>query len=283
MDLYPNVAVQGGLLKETGLLTGFLTTLSRFTLKNADPLIVIGRCMQENMQKIGVSPEHIFVVPNWANETEIYPVPHSKNQLRQELGVEDDAFVVLYTGNIGFSHFFDDILEVARRLRDVPHLYFMFIGNGVRRKEVEQAREMHNLKNVLLLPFQPIDKWADTFGLGDIHFVSLRTGFEGVVVPSKTYSVLSAGRPVIYQGSPYGEIARMIAEEEIGTVVPLSNPDVLEQAILHYLDNPMLVEEQGEKAYRLTKERLSREHAIMKYFQVLSGCLPDENILAKAS
>jgi glycosyltransferase involved in cell wall biosynthesis len=273
MDLYPDLAVQGGILSSTALSTRLLTAISRFALKKADIVIVLGRCMQEYLHKEGVPHQRIHVIPNWTNAG-VYPVPHSDNQLCRELGLKDQ-FVVLYSGNIGVSHFFDDLLEVARRVRNVGDLRFVFIGDGVRRDEIEQAKETHHLNNVLLLPFQPVERLAHSLSMGDVHFISLRPGFEGLVVPSKTYSALAAGRAVIYQGSPHGEIAHMIAEEQIGSVVPLHDPDTLERMILYYYQNPAIVADQGEKAYELSQGRFSRKHSLERYGALLIGPLAD--------
>lgn len=269
MDLYPDVAVQGDLLPSTALSTRLLNMVSRFVLRRADIVIALGRCMEERLHREGVPPQRTYVIPNWAN-AKVYPIPHHDNQLRRELGLEED-FIVLYSGNIGFSHFFDDLLEVARRLRKTRNLRFVFVGDGVRRKEIKQAKETHNLSNILLLPFQPVERIAQSLSMGDVHFISLRPGFEGLVVPSKTYSALAAGRAVIYQGNPHGEIARMVAEEQIGLVVPPYNSDALERAILHYYRNPAIVAGQGKRAYELAQGRFSCRNSLEKYGSVLVG------------
>lgn len=270
MDLYPDFAIKAGLLAGRAYPTRLLTAVSRLALKQADLVIVIGRCMEEYLRQAGVPAERLHVIPNWANEAEVYPIPPPQNQLRRELGLED-AFVILYSGNLGLSHFFDDLLEVARRLQHQAKVRFVFIGDGARRREVEQARVAHNLDNILLLPFQPLERLAHSLSLGDLHFVSLRPGFEGLVVPSKTYGVLAAGRPVVYQGNPQGEIARLIREEQVGTVVPPYAPDTLEQTILTYYHRPELVRTQGERAYQLSRGRLSRSHALNRYSALLTN------------
>jgi len=128
------------------------------------------------------------------------------------------------------------------------------------------------LKNVLILPFQPVERLRYSLSMGDVHFISLRAGFEGLVVPSKAYGVMAAGRPIIYQGNQTGEIARMIVEEGIGTVVPIGNPDLLKEVILRYYHRPEIGRGQGEKAHQLSRTRYRRDRALMRYAEVIETC-----------
>jgi colanic acid biosynthesis glycosyl transferase WcaI len=273
MDVYPDLAVQEGMLTTTSPLTRLLTFVSRLAWRQAAQVIVIGRCMQAYLAQAGVPPERIRVIPNWANETEVYPVPDVHNQLRQELGLED-CFVVLYSGNIGVSHYFDDLLAVARQLRQVSKLKFVFIGDGVRRREIEAAQQSNQLENIILLPFQPTARLPHSLSLGNLHFVSLRSGFEGLVVPSKTYGVLTAGRPLIYQGNLQSEIAQMISEEGVGAAIPCGDVEGLQGTILRYLNDPYLCRVQGRKALALSRGRYSRQQALRRYAHALGVTEP---------
>jgi colanic acid biosynthesis glycosyl transferase WcaI len=280
MDVYPDVAMQNGLTRVSGIAGSVLTWVSRFALNHADRVIVIGRCMRDHLQESGVSRSDIPIIANWANEQVIFPVPNEKNLLRRELRLGDD-FIVLYSGNMGVSHLFTDILEVARRLHGEKGLRFVFIGDGVRRKEILKAKDEHSLDNIILLPYQPVEKLSMSISLGDIHFVSLRNGFEGLVVPSKAYGALAAGRPIVYQGNEKGEIARMIIDEGIGAVVPIGNPDTLEEVILGYYNQPTLGKSQGEKAYELSRKRYSRERGVKRYAEIIESILAENGMLEK--
>ncbi|AGA32396.1 Glycosyltransferase [Thioalkalivibrio nitratireducens DSM 14787] len=272
MDVYPDVAVRDGLLKAGGLATRFLTYVSRSVLRRADAVIVIGRCMRERMEQHGIASERLHLVPNWVNDAEVQPVEHERNALRKELGLEG-KFVVLYSGNMGVSHFLDDILETARRLWELPDLVFVFIGDGPRRREVVGWQERFDLKNIRLLPFQPTERLAESLSLGDVHFLSLRAGFEGLVVPSKAYGALGAGRPILYQGESTGEIARMIEEERIGSVVPLNSPDSLTSVLRRYYDHPTLAANEGQRALELNRQKYGRQHAVSEYLRLIEKLL----------
>ncbi len=269
MDLYPDVAIQAGLLAKEGLITGLSFRVSRYGLLHADHVIAIGRCMQERLLASGVDASRIEVIPNWADEKLIMPFPHTENDFRKQMGWQD-KFVVMYSGNIGLTHHFSDILQVARRLQDVSDLLFVFVGDGRRRLEVERFVARHQLSNLQMLPIQPHSQLAQSLGAGDLHFVCLGRGFSGLVVPSKIYGVLAAGRPVLFQGEWRSEIARLIEEEDIGQVVAPGDKVGLERAIMSYFADFSLVRRQGENSRRLVEVRYSKEAAIAAYTTLLT-------------
>lgn len=270
MDLYPDLAVRDGMLATESLFTRLLTRMSRFALTNADAVLVIGRCMREHLVDAGLPAERVHLLTNWSDEGAIGPV--ADNPMRRELGLED-RFVVLYSGNLGMSHAFDDVLEVADRLRNIDDLRFVFIGHGARRDAVEREALKRGLPNVMFLPFQPVSKLGQSLSLGDAHLITLRTGFEGLVVPSKAYGCLAAGRAIVYQGDPGGEIARMIEEEGVGVVAPLGDPDALERAVVGLYNDRPLTAAIGARARRLAEDRYSRARSLSRYREVLGALL----------
>lgn len=274
-DVYPDVLVQDGALAEHSLIARAMRWLSRLIWRRADAVVVIGRCMRDLVVAGGVEAGRVLQINNWGHDAIGEPVALEDNELRAELGLTGH-FVVLYSGNQGLSHSFDEILEVVRRFEcEDPGVRFVFIGAGSRQAEIAQARERHSLRNIVMLPFQPAERLAQSLGLGDIHFISLRSGFEGVVVPSKAYGAMAAGRPILYLGSPEGEIARSIAEHDIGTVVGPGDVDELERAIRAYRDDPELVHRQGQRAATVSRDELGAARALQAWSALLLGGLPD--------
>ena len=280
MDLYPWLAVEGGVMRRGAVSTRLAEALSTFALRGADQVIVIGRCMARKVEELGIPPERIHLIRNWADTDAVRSVAKGENRMLARHGLEG-RFVVMYSGNLGVSHDFRDLLAVAERLRERQDLAFLIVGDGSRREEVEEEVRRRELSNVVLLPFQPYERLSDTLGMGDIHFVSLRPGFEGLVVPSKAYGVLAAGRPIVYEGSPEGEIAQMIKEEDVGVVVDPGDPEGLAAAILRARDDPAWTAKAGERARRVAERRYSAARALLCYEEVLTGtgtpgCEPDD-------
>lgn len=278
MDIYPEVTVALGLMSGSALWTRLLAWLSAFTLRKAEGVVVIGRCMAERIEAMGVPPERIHFIPNWADERRIRPVEHAENGFRNKQDLKG-KFVVLYAGNIGMPQHFADILTVAKHLQEEQDITFLFVGGGSRQDEIKATIERHQLPNVVLLPFlHEVYPLAEILSAGDLHFVTLRESITGLAVPSKSYSILAAGRPIIYQGNEYGEIARMILEEDIGSVVRCGDVDGLEQCTLRYVNHPDVRRRQGEKARKLAEGTYGRMHALERYTALLTGQAVDESI-----
>jgi glycosyltransferase involved in cell wall biosynthesis len=218
----------------------------------------------------GACPEKVVKIRNWANPEKIFPVSHTENRLRRDWGL-DGKFVVEYSGNLGVSHSFEDILSVAEELVDYVELQFLFVGGGVRFKGVEKTVALKGLGNVVLKPYQDATELSNSLSVGDVHYVSLRNGFEGLVVPSKAYGIMAAGRPMIYQGNESGEIAQMVVRERCGFVVPEGDRAGLRDAILRlYRDREMAVR-MGKLARRALEEKYSSSIGLAEYQKVLAA------------
>ena len=269
MDLYPDVMIAAGMLRRRSLSSILLMRLSRLTLRRAQQVIVIGRCMRDLILIGGVREDRVSIIQNWANETEIQRLSPNQNSLREQLELSDE-FVCLYSGNIGVSHAFDDILNAALALKENRQITFVFIGGGSRRKEIEQFANANCLNNIRLLPYTPAEKLSEGLGIGDVHFVSLREEFVGLVVPSKAYGAMAAGKPIIYLGNSKGEIARTINENDSGAVVAEGESAAICNLLLDYQSDPSLLSRQSENAYQLSQTVYSRQSAIDRYVAVIN-------------
>lgn len=276
MDIYPDLAIAMGVLKKRSPLTRLSQKISYFTLRHADNLIVIGRCMREKLIDIGVNPERITIIPNWSNAQAIQSLSHSDNPFRTQNGWKD-KFVVVFAGNVGIPQYFDDMLEVCYHFRNHSDFIFAVIGDGYQKAKIEEYKTEHQLENIMLLPFQSPSEQTYFLSAGDLHFISLRAGIEGLAVPSKTYSIMAAGRPIIYQGNPKGEIAQLVKEENIGVVIEPGNPDALQSAILRYLENPALGLQQGERAHSLSENSYGYGTICNRYLATLNAVANSNN------
>jgi len=270
MDLYPDLLARAGILKPEGWIYKMLRGMALWALNSADKIFVIGRCMQDHLVSLGVREEKIDLVPNWGSKA-ITPLNTKDNPFRKQHGLEG-KFLVMYSGNMGTAHSFDTILAASKRLRHHQDVIFVFIGGGVRRQEIE-ACIRSGQENLRLLEYQPYDMLPFSLGAADVHFMSLREGFEGLVVPSKIYGILASGRPVIYEGERSGEVARVILEAPCGLVTPLGEVEALEKALLTYLENPLLRKTHGHNAYSVYEESYHPDIGAERYATALLSLL----------
>ncbi|MDF1563927.1 MAG: glycosyltransferase family 4 protein [Deltaproteobacteria bacterium] len=268
MDLYPHVATEAGVLPRRSVLTRGLEALAGRTLRGARAVIVIGRCMADRMAAMGVDPGRVHVIHNWSDTEAVRPVAVGDNGLRASLGLQDE-FVVMYSGNLGVAHSFEEVLGAAERIGPEAGVSFVFAGEGARKREVEAAAR--RLPHLRVMGYQPIERLSESLSMGDVHYISLRPGFEGLVVPSKAYGVFAAGRPVLYQGAASGEIARVVEEEEVGVVLAPGDTEGLVEAILGQRDDSAGRAAAGQRARELAVGTYSREAALERYLEVLVG------------
>jgi len=274
-DIYPDVGVALGTFREGSLTTRVLDRLNRVVLSGADRVIVLGDCMRERVAaKAGRGNDSkIDVIHNWADGEKICPLADGgPNPFVEEHGLRG-RFVVQFSGNLGWVNDFDTPLEAARLLRDREDVLFLFIGDGAKAGEIREYVRRHELGNVQLLPYQPRETLLYSLAAGDAHLVTLAPGLAGLSVPSKTYGILAAGRPVLFVGDPRSDVARLVAEHNCGEVVPTGDASRLARVVSAWADDPEAARRMGADARQLFLRRFDRPHAVEAYAESLFKCL----------
>lgn len=192
-DMYPDMAVGGSIVKP-GLLARVWEQLHRWTLRRAKRVIVLGEDMRNRILAKGVEPSGVVVVRDGA---EIPPAGAPGPEIDPEVvrAIRGDfRFVLLHAGNLGFYGAWDTLLSGARQLAS-ERIGLVFVGDGAQRAQLEAAAE--NIPNVRFLPFFPGSKIPSVLAAADAHVITVKRGLEGVVVPSKMYGILAAGKPIV--------------------------------------------------------------------------------------
>ncbi|MGH9318949.1 MAG: glycosyltransferase family 4 protein, partial [Vicinamibacteria bacterium] len=191
-DIFPEVAM---LLEDfrSERVNAVLERVNRFLLRRADSVIALGATMKRRLvEGKGAAPAKVTVIHNWADSDLLAPAPKDNPFSR---GNDLHArFVALHAGNIGLSQNLDAVLDVAFELKEVV---FLFIGDGVRKKPLEDEARRRGLSNVRFLPYQPRETMRDSYATADVFIVSLKQGLSGYIVPSKLYGILASGRPYV--------------------------------------------------------------------------------------
>jgi glycosyltransferase involved in cell wall biosynthesis len=266
MDVYPDLAFALGALRPESAAGRFFTWLSRRSLSASDRVVALGECMAERLKKNGA--ERIEVVHNWADENAIRPAPVSGNRLRTQWEW-NGRFVVLYSGNLGLAHEFETALGAAELLRDRADVLFAFVGGGPRLEETRRVARDRGLPNVEFRPYVARDLLGESLTAGDVHLVTLREAMPGLLVPSKIYGILAAGRPTLYVGPDRGEIFEILAQGECGLRVANGDAAGLAEAVRGYADEPERCREQGRRARELFERRFTKRECLARFMGIL--------------
>lgn len=269
-DLYPEVASRLALSPIPRPVEALVRAARDRSLATARVNVVLGTRMQEYLIERGIAAARISICENWADERRLQPLAASRSELRAKLGLEG-RFVAAYSGNLGRAHDATTILEAACAAGSDPDIAFLMIGGGAGMRTLEMQARARCLANFRFVPYQPREALSDSLAAGDVHLVSLRPELEGLLVPSKLYGILAAGRPVVFIGDPDGELARLIATTEIGVSITSGDAAGLWRA-LHALRNDEAARmRMGTRARQIFEERYTLAAAVARWRAVLSA------------
>ena len=257
MDLHPDAEVALGMLEAESPLARALHAVNNWGYGRADFVVALGPHMARRIVEKGVSPERVHQVSVWGGRDEVQPIPPDENPLRAELGL-DGKFVVMYSGNAGLAHRFQEVMGAMVELRDHPRVEFVFAGGGPRRAGLQAFAESNELPNVRFLDYFPRERLAEALSLADIHLLTLRTDMAGIAVPSKLFGAMAAARPTAVVAPAASEPADIVESNGIGVVVHPGEP-VLAGYIAYLAERPHEVARMGAEARRVFLDAYERD------------------------
>jgi len=268
-DVFPDVAVELGAITNRHVIR-LASWLERWSYRRADAVTVLSEDLRDNLvakieSSVADPDDRIRVIPNFVDTERIRPADPEAGGYRREHGL-DGRQVVMYAGNVGFSQSLDLMLAAARALADRPEVVFVINGGGSARPELERAAA--DLPNLRFVDFQPKDRLPEVLAAADIHVVPLRRGLARSSVPSKTYSILAAGRPVVASVDEGTEVARVVERAGAGLAVPPDDPAAFTAAVTKLLDGPDQARAMG-RAGRDLVERWASPAAVAEQYEAL--------------
>jgi len=234
-DVFPDVAVELGAITNPRVIA-VASWLERFLYRRADAVTVLSEDLRDNVaaKLRGRRPERVHVIPNFVDTERIRPAD-PENSYRAEYGLSGRT-VVLYAGNVGLSQSLELVVEAARRLRDREDVVFVINGGGSALAGIRASAE--GLDNLRFVEMQPRERLPELLAAGDIHLVPLKRGLARSSVPSKLYSILAAGRPVLASVDAGTEVAETVARAGAGVAVAPEDADAFCAALEGLLDDP---------------------------------------------
>lgn len=269
-DIFPDSLAGTGLAKKDGFLWKIGRTIENFTYRNADKIIVISQDFKKNIMAKGVPEEKIVVIYNWVDQNVVVDVPREKNVLFERYGLDRSKFYVTYNGNIGLTQNMDMLMEVAKALEANEDIQFVLVGNGAYLEQVKQIVKDRNVGNVTLLPFQPYEEISHVFSLGDVSLVISKPGVGANSVPSKTWSIMSASRPVLANFDE-NELKTIIEENHCGIFTKAGDKVAFTDAILKLYHDRELCKQIGANGRKFVMDNLTKEVGTQKYVDVIKS------------
>jgi glycosyltransferase involved in cell wall biosynthesis len=199
MDLQPELSVSSGLIKKGSISAKFFTRIGNYIIRNSMTVISLDRFMTQYLYSRGARRDSVKTIAVWPVMEEAYKGSRMSNPFRIENDF-GDRVVIMYSGNHAYVHQLDTLLEAALILKGKSRFLFVFVGGGVRKKDVTEFKIKHNLENIVQLPFQPRENIHNSLGSSDIQVVILGNGQVGYTHPNKVYGAMYIGKPILYIG-----------------------------------------------------------------------------------
>lgn len=262
-DLQVDAAIRLNMLK-IGVFGKLLYAVEGFLLRRATRVSTITEAMRARIVAKGVPIERTWLVPNWADVQSVRPMA-SDNAFRRELGLADDAVVILYAGNMGEKQGLEAVLEAASASQDDSRLQFVMVGDGAARPRlVARAKELA-LPNLRFLPVQPLERLPQMLAAGDVHLVVQRRDAADLVMPSKLTNILAAGRACVATADPGTALHEVVHGHDTGEVTPPGDTAALVAAIRRLAADPARRQACGERARTYAEQYLDKDRILSDF------------------
>lgn len=266
-DIYPEIAYASQTLTPGDIVSKAMNGINKRLYKSVSCVISLTDEMKEYLlaHRPELNRNRIVTIANWAHEKERTP----DHEAYQRFGYEDGQFVVSYFGNMGTCQDVEAMMQAAELLKEDNRVRFLIVGHGNKKDAIQERIAKENLQNVQLLDFLTGKDFEQAVAISSCCIVSLEKGLMGQCAPSKYYSYLQGGQPVLAVVEKESYLSKEVEEEKIGHSVEIGDGYGLRDAILQMVENPEESKAMGQRAKKLYEEKYSYEVAVKKYEKVL--------------
>ena len=213
-DIYPDTLIGQHVISPKSWLAQLWIRRNQKVFAKAKCVFTISEDMKKVVANY-VSEDKIKVVYNWIHNEHLRPVAKTDNSFLREHNWQD-KFIVLYSGNMGLTHDIDAIVDVAKNFQDEERILFLFIGEGGKKKLVQQKIQEYALHNCAVLPYQDKDVLPFSMGAADIGVVTTASDQTALSIPSKVNAYMSVGAVLLCLAEPQSELGRLVSENGLG-------------------------------------------------------------------
>jgi glycosyltransferase involved in cell wall biosynthesis len=268
MDINPDQLISLGKIGANSFPAKAMNFFNRWILGASSDVIVLDKFMAKTMNDKKNVQDKMAILPPWPHEDSIEPIAHADNTFRTQHNLQGKR-VLMYSGNHGIALPLETFLKAAIRFKDDPRVAFLFIGDGVRKKEVEAAIREHSLTNMASLPYQPLSTLRYSLSAADAHLVSVGNESVGTIHPCKIYGAMAVARPIILLAPNPCHVSDLVSGERgqedqptrqsIGWHIPHGDVDRAEAVIREIIEAPQEeLAAMGHRARHVIETQLSK-------------------------
>lgn len=268
LDIFPEGLIRLGKVSGNNIFIRLWQRMFVNSLLRSEKIIVIGRDIAQYV--LDICPDclkKLEYIPHWQDDNIIFPINFSNNNfiVERHLGTK---FVVQFSGNFGI---WNDVKTMGKAVTEnIENVFYIFVGDGIRKAELLNELRLDEQENVMVLPFQDVNNFNNILNASHVHLVTLNQGLEGMAVPCKIYGILASGRPVIGIVPDNSEIAYIIKEENCGLVVAPGDLDGLINAIIFLRDNATARIIMGQNGRRAFEQKYTSKVAGERYKELIN-------------
>ena len=266
-DLYLEMALASGIIRH-GFVAKIHGALQDASYRLADAIVTIGRAMAEHLVSLGVARRKISVISNWVDIKKIVP-QEQKNEFSKRIGLAE-KFVCLHAGRIGLTQDIKLILNCADHLRNEEHIHFLIIGGGAgKERSVEHANSLAPT-NTTFLEYQTEEILNDVLATAGVGVITSIAKLSHSLVPSRLYSFMASGRPIIATAEPGDTVHDIIQAAQCGFCIRHGDLNGFKKALLELRAQPQKRKKMGENGRRFVQEEFSRESKTREYMTLFN-------------
>jgi colanic acid biosynthesis glycosyl transferase WcaI len=268
-DIFPDGLIQQGRIKNP-LLIRAIRILEHLVYSRSHAVTSISGGLVDALRPRVPSTTELRTIPNFVNTTLYHPLPRN-NEFSREYGL-NDKFVVSYVGNLGNAQDLSPVLAAARECKDLP-VKFLLVGSGI--KEESLARELKHqvLDNVHLIGYQTRELTPMINAASDLCLVLLSPHVRNFSFPSKVYTLMACGKPILLYGHPQADVARFVSGTGIGWVIPNGDIEGFVEKVRHLCQCRSELQACAERALTSVKEKYTAEVVARQYDDLIGSLL----------
>lgn len=278
-DIYPEIAIRTNTISESSVISKTMRFINRSLYKNVTKVVALSYDMKSFLirHRSQLDENQIVVIPNWYEDRPICDIESSYSNILFEKIQAKEKLVISYFGNMGTAQDLNTLIDAMKIMKNDSDISFIFAGHGNKLPLLRDVVQKEELKNVFIYDFLRGQDFQDALNISDVFLVSLETGLTGLAVPSKTYSYMMAGKPIISIMSKNADISQDLIDHEAGYSIEVGDVSSLITAINSLRNNQEKRIVMGNNARELFIEKYTTSKATLKYVNMMKNVLEEKS------